>query len=55
MALRVFPSLYDAKEAGFEPYDRSPVVFLVRKKDPSKPLGWELAAVQLTADPGKNP
>lgn len=55
MALRVFVSIHDAKKAGFEVYDRSPVVFLVRKKNPKKTLGWELAAVQLTAEPKKNP
>lgn len=54
MALRVFGSIYEAKQAGFEVYDRSPVVFLVRKKSETAPLGWELAAVQLNAAPGKN-
>jgi hypothetical protein len=54
VALRVFGSVYEAKRAGFEVYDRSPVVFLVRKKNPNAPLGWELAAVQLNAAPKPN-
>lgn len=54
MALRVFGSVYEAKQAGFEVYDRSPVIFLVRKKDPTAPLGWVLAAVQLNAPPKQN-
>lgn len=55
MALRIFGSIYDAKREGFEVYDRSTVVFLVRRKKKDAPLGWELAAVQLTAEPKRNP
>lgn len=51
--LRVFRSIHDAKKEGFTMYDRSPLIFLVRKKNPKSPMGWELAAVQLTADPQK--
>lgn len=51
MALQIFPSLYDAKVAGFEPYDRSPLVFIVRKQTVT---GWELAIVQFTLEPKPN-
>lgn len=47
--LKVFNSLHEAKVEGFELYDRSLTVFLVRKK-----IGdtWQLAIVKMTLEPG---
>lgn len=45
---RIFRSLHDAKVDGFETYDRSRLVFIVRKKTAD---GWELAFVQMTLQP----
>lgn len=47
--LLVFTSLHEAKLAGFEVYDRSATIFLVRKKVGA---GWALAVVRLTLEPG---
>lgn len=47
--LEVFCSIKDAKEAGFEFYDRAPTVFLVRKITSDGEL--KLAVVQLTFQP----
>lgn len=55
MALRVFRSMYDAQTEGFEVYDRAPVVFIVRRKNLEAALGWDIAVVQLTTEPEKNP